>query len=206
MKQKYLKFLPVFLLILIGLMVLIACPQGGNSDIKPPAVNLVSITVTQDPTKTVYYVDETFDPSGLVVTADYSDGSSKPVTGYSLSTPDMNTVGTKIITVTFEGKTTTFNIIVAVPPDVSLVSITVTQNPTKTAYYVNETFDPSGLVVTIDYGDGLSESVIGYSLSTPDMNTVGTKTITVTFEDKTTTFNITVNPQPGEGDLGVIIY
>jgi len=206
-KQKYIKLLQIFSLI----MALIACSQSEPSlndgtNNKHPVVNVVSITVTQNPTKATYYVNETFNPSGIVVMASYSDGSSEPVIGYSLSTPDMNTVGIKTVTVTFEGKITTFNITVSSALDVSLVSITVTQNPIKTTYYVNETFDPSGLVVTAAYSDGTLEPVIGYSLSTPDMNTVGIKTINVSFEDKITTFKITVNPQPGEGDLVVIIY
>jgi predicted CoA-binding protein len=169
-------------------------------------VSLVLITATQNPTKTIYYVNEAFDSTGLVITAVYSDGSSKPVIGYSLSSPSMDTAGTKTIVVTFEGKTATFNITVTAASEVSLVLITVTQNPTKTAYYINETFDPTGLVVTATYSDGLSRPVDGYSLSTPSMDTAGTKIIFITFEGKSATFNITVIPRPDEGDLGVIIY
>jgi hypothetical protein len=205
MKQRYLQYLPAFSLILISLMILIACPKV-DSGIPSPIVNVVSITVTQTPTKTAYYVNETFDPSGLVVTAAYSDGSSRSVTSYSLSSPSMNTAGTKTVTVTFEGKTASFTITVTAVPVVSLASITVTQTPTKTAYYVNEAFDPSGLVVTAAYSDGSLRSIPGYSLSSPGMDTAGTKTVTVTFEGKTASFIITVNPIPGEGDLGIIIY
>ncbi|MCL2442726.1 MAG: bacterial Ig-like domain-containing protein [Treponema sp.] len=160
--------------------------------VNPIDSSLVSINVTKNPDKTSYYVNESFDPTGIIVTAVYSDSSSKPVTGYTLSTPDMSTAGTKSITVTFEGKTTNFNITVNTIT-VSLVSISVSKNPDKTSYYVNETFDSAGLIVTAAYSDSTSKPITGYTLSTPDMSTAGTKSITVTFEGKTTNFNITVN-------------
>lgn len=173
----------------------------------PLNILLNSISVTQNPVKTSYYVNEAFNSSGLVITANYSDGSKRHVTGYSLSTPDMSKTGTKTITVTFEGKTVTFNITVsAVPQSVYLTSITVTKAPTINTYYVNETFNPSGLVVTANYSDGTSKQASGYELSTPNMSTAGTKTITVTFEGKTAVFNISVTADDGDGTLGVIIY
>ncbi|MEA4899333.1 MAG: bacterial Ig-like domain-containing protein [Eubacteriales bacterium] len=46
---------------------------------------LTGIRITTPPTKTDYRKDDTFDPAGMVVTADYSVGSSAPVTGYTFS-------------------------------------------------------------------------------------------------------------------------
>lgn len=46
---------------------------------------LSSIAVTTAPTKTAYTVGETFDNAGMIVTATYSDGSTAPVTGYSVT-------------------------------------------------------------------------------------------------------------------------
>ena len=47
-----------------------------------------------------------------------SDGSTKPVeSGYTVSKPDMSSVGSKDVTVTYEGKTATFQITVAKPTD-----------------------------------------------------------------------------------------
>jgi hypothetical protein len=171
----------------------------------PQGVTLSSISVTQNPVKTSYYTNEAFNSSGLVVTASYSDGSSRHVTGYSLSTPDMSKTGTKTITVTFEGKTANFSVTVnAVPQGVYLTSITVTKSPVKNIYGVNEAFNSAGLVITANYSDGTTKQASEYTLSTPNMSTAGTKTITVTFEGKTATFNISVTAD--EGALGVIIY
>jgi hypothetical protein len=114
-----LKHLSVFAPVMAGLLALLACPSdgGGNGNgITPaPAAEVVSIAVTQSPAKTTYAINEAFDPAGLVITATYSDNSSKTAIGYTMSTPDMGTPGQKTITVTFDGKTATFSIIVNPP-------------------------------------------------------------------------------------------
>lgn len=61
---------------------------------------------------TTYTVGDEFKADGTV-TATYSDGSTKVVTSEaSFSTPDMTTPGTKTVTVTYEGETTTGEITV----------------------------------------------------------------------------------------------
>jgi hypothetical protein len=270
------------------------------------------IAVTTLPSKTTYFVGDTFTPAGMVVTADYNDGSQAVVTGYNLSSPDMSTGGTKTVTVSYyaEGsgtKTTTFQIMVAphsydislknngsvlssydfqeavegygaqtsltvsvsntgsqptgglalalsgtgsgsftlstasigsitvgntggftVSPNTglavgyysatvtasggngisasfsvsfrvvskALTGITVTTLPAKTTYVAGETFTPAGMAVTANYNDGSQTTVTGYGLSSPDMSTAGTKTVTVSYTDggvtKTATFQITV--------------
>ena len=49
---------------------------------------LTSIAVTTAPTKTTYTADESFDPTGMVVTATYSDNSKNVITDYTF-TPDV---------------------------------------------------------------------------------------------------------------------
>ncbi len=50
-----------------------------------PALVLSSIAVTTAPTKTTYNEGETFDPTGMVVTATYTDATQNAVTGYTYS-------------------------------------------------------------------------------------------------------------------------
>ena len=156
--------------------------------------------------KTTYNVGEEFDKTNLVVTAKYSDGSSKAVTNYTISGFNKDTAGEQTVTVSYEEggvtKTAEFKVTVngTQPSEKTLLGIDVTANPTKTTYEVGETFDPAGLEVTAKYSDQSSEKVTNYSLSQVDMSTAGTKTITVTYEGKTAEFTITVNDstQPGE--------
>ena len=82
-----------------------------TSDLLPGSVTLVSISVT-GPTIKQYDVGATFDPTGLVVTANYSNGTSQVLDAsqYTLSEPDMSTEGEKTVTVTYKDQTTTFTI------------------------------------------------------------------------------------------------
>lgn len=70
--------------------------------------------------------------------------------------------------------------------------IEVTHMPTKIRYFVGEAFDSTGLIITAYYNDNTSEQVTGYTLSSPDMSAYGSKTVTVTFDEKTVDFSILV--------------
>ena len=102
----------------------VRCGSSLTSDTK----TLSSVCVTA-PSKTTYNAGETFNTSGMVVTAVYSDGSQEDVTSKAtVSSPDMSTAGTKSVTVTYEGKTASFNITVKA---IELSSISVVNKPTK---------------------------------------------------------------------------
>ena len=76
----------------------------------PPA-NLVSISAVYTQSGTVYDTDSLDSlKSDLVVTAHYDDSSTETVTTYTLS--GTLTAGTSTITVSYGGKTTTFNVTV----------------------------------------------------------------------------------------------
>ncbi len=77
----------------------------------------------------------------------------------------------------------------------TLNSITLSGSQ-KTEFTVGETFSYTGLVVTAHYSDNTTAIVTPTSVSTPDMNSAGEKTVTVTYTDstgtKTDTYTITV--------------
>jgi len=161
---------------------------------------LTAIAVTSLPAKTVYTEGDAFDPTGLAVMAFYSDNTFKILDGgdYSVSGYS-STPGTKTITVTYDGKSATFNVTVnaavVAPPTRTLTAIAITSLPTKMVYNEGDGFDPAGMTVIAFYSDnsftlldGGDYSISGYT-STP-----GPKTITVTYDGKSATFNITVNP------------
>lgn len=80
--------------------------QTSATSSQPEKV-ISSIAVTTNPTKTSYAVGESFDPSGMVVTATYSDGSTSDVTGQCTFSPSVMAESTTSVTVSYEGKTTT---------------------------------------------------------------------------------------------------
>lgn len=76
---------------------------------------------------------------------------------------------------------------------VTVTSISVAQQPTKTEYLQNEAFSAAGLTLRVAYSDGTSQTITsGFTVSTPDMATPGEKTVTVTYAGKTTNFTIYV--------------
>lgn len=73
-----------------------------------------------------------------------------------------------------------------------ITKIEVISLPNKVKYKKGELFDSSGLSVKAIYSDGITEEITDYTLSSPDMTSTGEKTITVTYQEKTATFTITV--------------
>lgn len=90
-------------------------PTSGSSTQPGPVKTLVSIAVTTAPTKTVYNDGETFDPTGMVVTATYSDNSTENVTSSCTFSPSPLTQGTTSVTVSYQGKTATQLVTVNAP-------------------------------------------------------------------------------------------
>ncbi|MCR5308924.1 MAG: endonuclease [Bacilli bacterium] len=80
---------------------------------------LTGISLDCSNVQTEFEVDDTFDYSGLVVTANYSDGTSVVVEPNDVTIPDLSTAGTKTITVTYSEnsvtKTATYEIEVEEP-------------------------------------------------------------------------------------------
>lgn len=241
--------------------------------VEEPVVLTGMTLYTHQLTKTSYYIGDSLNTSGLELYLTYSDGSTEYVTsGFSTSGFSSTTAGTKTITVSYEGFTDTFTVTVKTPsitlsssskamlvgdssaiiatttpsgqtvtwtssntsvatvsggtitakaagtatitakftyngiayskncsvtvsnPVVTISSISVYTNPTKTNYYIGDSLNTSGLVLRLAYSDGSTETVSsGFTTSGFGSTSAGTKTVTVSYQGKTTTFNVTVN-------------
>lgn len=154
---------------------------------------LTGIEITKQPTKTEYVVGQSIDLTGLAVTGTYNDGITAPVTitSSNISGFDSTTTGSKTVTVTVDGKTATFNVNVIAK---ALTGIEVTKQPTKTEYVVGQSLDLTGLIVTGTYNDGTTApiTITASNISGFDSTTAGSKTVTVTVDGKTATFNVNV--------------
>ena len=60
------------------------------------------IEITTPPTKTVYKGGDKFDPTGMVVTAVYKDGTSEPITNYIIFHGDKLTKGQEYVTIQYD--------------------------------------------------------------------------------------------------------
>lgn len=70
---------------------------------KPEVVKTVeSIEITKQPDKTEYMAGEDFDPTGMVVTAVYEDGTSEPITNYIIFRGDKLVQGQADVTIQYD--------------------------------------------------------------------------------------------------------
>ena len=80
------------------------------------SATITSLSYTGAPNKTEYEVGESFDPTGLTVTATYSDASTQDVTSSVVWTPDPLTQGTTSVTGTYSGQSVVINGITVTAP------------------------------------------------------------------------------------------
>jgi len=135
------------------------------------------------------------DTAGVTITATYKDA---PVTGIAITEGTLSgysgtTLGTQTVTVTYEGKTTTFSIeVVDYVTDIALIA------PTKLAYDYNEDLVLTGgtvqkimasgtYVAPVALTDG-AVTVYGYSKTT-----LGAQTVSVDYAGFTKTFGVLVS-------------
>lgn len=160
---------------------------------------IASITVSKMPDKTTYYQKELFDKTGLEISGTTSTGETVSVTDYELLGFDSSSAGTKPITVTSSGKTTTFETTVL---EVSITAISVTTMPTKTNYHIGKEFDSTGIVVTATASDGNTIDVTkdctysGFDSSSPKQCE-----ITVHYGSFTCAFEVTIMQPESISDI-----
>ena len=160
----------------------------------------MKIEVTTKPTKTSYLAGDSFNSTGMVVTASYGTGqavlATAEVSGYSVS-PSVLTDGTTSVTITYSegGETCTTTLAVTVTHRLS--AITVTTKPNKLTYEYGDTLAIAGMVVTASYSDSQTKTVTDYSCSPTTFSTIGNQVVTVSYTEngvtQTATFNVTVN-------------
>lgn len=138
---------------------------GGTNTVyytSKPAV-LKSISISGQPNKKEYTEGEEFDPSGLVVTGTYSDGTTKTITsGINWYIDKLTEGATSFETYVYVGSIESETYIVSgltVSKQKTLSSIVISGTPNKTTYVAGETLNPTGLIITGQYSDGSSSPI-----------------------------------------------
>ena len=163
---------------------------SGNSTYyavwKVPVV-LSSISIYSLPNKTTYYIGDTLNTTGLKIKLTYSDNSTETVSsGFTTNGFSSSSTGTKTITVSYSGKTTTFNVTVNLPTvSLSSTSKSLTLGDTAT---LTATTTPSGQTVTWTSSD---TNVATVSNGTITAKAVGTVTITAKITYNSNTYSKT---------------
>ena len=159
------------------------------------ARELEAIFVAKQPDRTVYVTGQSLDLKGLEVIGLFNDETTEKIditadqiSGFDSTKP----VSDQILTITTQGKTTTFKIDIIAKV---LESIEITKQPMKLLYVEGQLLDTSGLEVIGTYNDGevkvldiTLDQISGFDSSTPAQNQV----VTVTVDGKKATFAVDI--------------
>ena len=172
---------------------------------------ITTLKKKSDPSKTTYKVGEKFDPTGLVLEADYEDGTTGDINvkdavsnNICKITPDgALTKNDTEVTITCGNAPYKQKITVSgtTEPTKEIQEVTnVSGNPTKTTYSEGETFNPNGMKMDVTYKDG-TKGTIDVSADqctfTPSTLKLDTKEVIVKCGNATTTVTVTVTSSGG---------
>ena len=188
-------------------------PITVNAVTPPAPATLTGIAVKTAPTKMTYNEGESFDATGMVIEATYSDTSKKDITTYTYApTVALTTSDTEVtISYTEGGVTKTCTQAITVnavtpPAPATLTGITVKNAPTKVDYNEGESFDATGMVIEATYSDTSKKDITTYTYAPTVALTTSDTEVTISYTEggvtKTCTQAITVNavtpPAPTE--------
>lgn len=137
--------------------------------------SLTGLEITQQPSKTTYYIGDSLQLDGLMVYGQYSDGFRKRIAREELTVSDFNTAvtGLQELVITYRAQSTTLSLLVK---EKEAVALAITNYP-KTTYKLGEELDLSQLKLAIAYDNGDLEAITeaGYSIdaSAYQANTAG---------------------------------
>ena len=168
----------------------------------PDDVTVVELTIDEPPDVTEYYIGESFDPTGMKIKAKWSDGVKLPVNIADCTIEPSGPLaeGDREVTISYGGKSVVQQIMLR---DETIASISVDTGNAALKVAVGTPMDLSGLVVTAHYADGGSRVISGgYTVDVDgepvdDLSELvfdewGSKTLTVTYGDRTATVTLEI--------------
>ena len=134
--------------------------------------------------KSTYKMGEKFDRTGLTLMAVYSDDTRVDVTTQATWTITPETIAENTTSVevkaAYQGKEATQNVNVTV---LTLQALALSGEPKNMTYYLGETFNPDGLVVTGTYSDGTTTTdvtdKVDWEIAPAAFTTLGTVNVEV---------------------------
>lgn len=145
------------------------------------------ISVNASEARTTYYMGEEFDASNLKVYGEYSDAEEKELEDFGVSGFNSSIGGEQYITVSYLDYTAQFAVSI-----ISETGIEVSGKPTLEA---GGGIDKADISVKLLYSDGSSKSVTDFKVSAPDNLSVGTQTLTVTYEGINETYTAEIEAE-----------
>lgn len=171
--------------------------------VEEAAEELRAITLTSLPAKREYRVGDWLDTSGIVLKVETNKGSYEVTSGFACTPRILEHEGEQTITVSYGALSAAFTVKVS-PAEKTVESISVLRRPTKLSYAVGDTFDPSGMTLSVVTSEGTEEVSTGFTCAPTKLSSAGTQTITISYMGKTCTFDLVVaakateTPKPEE--------
>ena len=152
---------------------------------------ITGISIASKPSKTTYYKDDKLSSDGLSIKVKYENGESEVVNeGFTCSPTELTSVGNQTITVSYQGKKTSFDVKVN-NDEVSEISII--KKPYKLEFAVDEEINVDGISVELKYASGKKkETNEGLTFSPKSFRAEGTQTVYVTYGQKTCNYTVSV--------------
>ena len=166
---------------------------------------VTSIAITTAPTKTTYTAGDELDLTGIVITATYNDETTATVSSDDVTVTgfDSEAAGTQTITVTYEGKTATFEVTVeAAAEEEPIVTTTTTEAPTTTPDEDVTTTTTTEAPTTTPDEDVTTTTTTQAPVTSPVVvpSYTGTRPSSSAVTTTTTTTNTTTTTPPAEED------
>ena len=168
----------------------------------PLEVECTGLRIALSPDSTTYESGEEPNLKGMIVYADYSDGSSRKiiyddevtgesfkVSGVRLRGYDKFSDGGQTVTIVYNECTVNFGITYLAP---YVTAVAVSALPDKIVYVTGQSFDSTGLVLAATYSNGTVEEVKTGFTTTDITAKIGIQTITAAYEGFKCTFDVTV--------------
>ena len=152
---------------------------------------LDSISAVYTQSGTVYETDSLNSlKEDLVVTASYTDGETRILDADEYDLSGTLAAGTSTVTVSYGGKTDTFEVTVTAVELVSIAAVYTQSGPV----YDTDSLDSlkSDLVVTATYNDSSTAIIPAADYTLSGTLAEGVSTVTVSYDGQTTTFSVTV--------------
>lgn len=123
--------------------------------------SVTNLEIETPPNKTEYKEGKNFETDGMVIKATYKDGTTKPITDYTVVDGNNLKENQTEVTISYDGQTVKQTITVIPNP---LIRVEITKAPNKTEYVVGQDFDATGMVVTGTFQDEETEEIIDYTI------------------------------------------
>ncbi len=202
MKKKKLLVLSALALSGVAVASLASCSGVDTPTTSEVQKEVSSISVSGG--KNVFAVGDSFSKGALVVTASYSDGSTVDVTANATvnsSAVDLSKAGTYTVTVTFEGKSTTYSVEVK-----NLVLKSVSATVASKDFHYGDSLAAADLTVKATYTNPVDNTDSEVTLSAEDytfevknasgdvvtvFNALGEYDVTVSYGEKSASVKVT---------------